>query len=64
MTPAGIPMCPASRIGYGSCVHTDVHTGWHKGSNGAEWPAYEDDPGLDAILTGDTYRLPALEVTR
>ena len=57
------PTCEATRIFFGRCV-LPPHDGWHVNPEGAFWPEYDDEPELDAILTGDTYRLPAAEVTR
>ena len=54
--------CEASRIGYGPCVLTYAHPGWHSNDGGAEWPQYTLDRDLDAILNGPTYRLPAAEL--
>jgi hypothetical protein len=59
-----VPTCEASRIGFGACVLRSVHPGWHENANGVGWPQLDVDLELDAILTGDTYRLPAAEVTR
>ena len=55
--------CEAWRIFFGRCAK-EPHDGWHENAKGDFWPEYDDEPELDLILTGPTYRLPAAEVTR
>ena len=54
--------CEVARIGYGDCVRERMHPGWHRNIHGEEWPKYAEDPGLDAILNGPGYHLPAIEL--
>jgi hypothetical protein len=48
------------------CTERPGHEGNHEatGTDGAILMAWPRDDELDAILTGDTYRIPAAEVTR
>ena len=58
------PTCEATRIFFGRCVREPHPDGWHENADGRFWPEYDDEPTLDAILTGPTYRIPAAEVTQ
>ena len=58
------PVCTASRIGFGGCVRTPYHPGWHRNADAAGWPQYDEDIELDAALTADGYQLPAATVAR
>ena len=44
-----------------SCILQPHDGGWHKDSQGNEWPQYAQDPELDAILNGTRYQSPTGE---